>query len=69
MCEPHGIDNGILLCITGNYVWSVVMEHDNVKKRIHICMCNWVTMLYGRKLTEHCKPSIMEKVKIITLKN
>ena len=28
-------------------------------------MCNWLTMLYGRKLTEHCKPAIMEKTKII----
>ena len=26
-------------------------------------MCNWVTMLYSRKLTEHCKPAIMEKYK------
>ena len=26
-------------------------------------MCNWVTMLYSRKLTEHCKPAIMEKNK------
>ena len=28
-------------------------------------MCDWVTMLYSRKLTEHCKPAIMEKIKII----
>ena len=28
-------------------------------------MCDWVTLLYCRKLTEHCKPTIMEKVKII----
>ena len=28
-------------------------------------MCNWVTMLYSRKLTEHCKPAITEKIKII----
>ena len=27
-------------------------------------MCNWVTMLCSRKLTEHCKPAIMEKIKI-----
>ena len=27
-------------------------------------MCNWVTLLYSRKLTEHCKPAIMEKIKI-----
>ena len=26
-------------------------------------MYNWVTMLYGRKLTEHCKQAIMEKNK------
>ena len=32
---------------------------------MHTCMCNWVTMLYSRKLTEHCKPAIMEKIKII----
>ena len=24
-------------------------------------MCNWVTMLYRRKLTEHCKPGRMGK--------
>ena len=28
-------------------------------------MCNWVILLYSRKLTEHCKPAIMEKIKII----
>ena len=27
------------------------------------CLCNWVTMLYSRKLTDHCKPVIMEKNK------
>ena len=26
-------------------------------------MCNWVTMLYSRKLTEHCKPAVTEKNK------
>ena len=24
-------------------------------------MCDWVTLLYMRKLAEHCKPSIMGK--------
>ena len=28
-------------------------------------MCDWVTLLYNRKSTEHCKPGIMEKIKII----
>ena len=33
------------------------------------CMCNWVTMLYSRKLTGHCKPDLMEKkTKIIIYK-
>ena len=26
------ISNEILLCSTGNYVWSLMMEHDNVRK-------------------------------------
>ena len=26
-------------------------------------MCNWVTMLYSRKLTEHSKPARMKKNK------
>ena len=28
-------------------------------------MCNWIFMLYNRKLTEHCKPDIMEKIKTL----
>ena len=28
-------------------------------------MCNWVNLLLSRKLTEHCEPDIMEKIKII----
>ena len=27
------ISNEILLCSTGNYVWSLMMEHDNVRKK------------------------------------
>ena len=34
------ISNGILLYSTGNYVWSLVIEHDNVKKKniLHVCV-------------------------------
>ena len=32
---------------------------------MYTCMYNWVTLLYSRKLTEHCKPAIIEKIKII----
>ena len=38
---------------------------DNVGKRMYICMCHWITLLYSRKLTEHRKPTTMEKRKII----
>ena len=61
------ISNGILLHITGNYVWSLVMEHDNVRNR-YTCMCDWVTSRCSRKLTEHCKSVIMEKIQIIIKK-
>ena len=30
-------------------------------------MCDWVTLLYSRKLTEHCKPDIAEKIKIVII--
>ena len=38
---------------------------DNVRKRMYVCMCDWVTLLYSKKLTEHCKPPIMEKIEVI----
>ena len=41
------------------------MMEDNVRKRMYICMCDWLALLYSRKLTEHCKSAIMEKIKII----
>ena len=59
------ISHEILLRGIGNYVWSLRMGHENVRKRMYTYMCNWVTMLYSRKLTEFCKPAIMEKIKII----
>ena len=36
-----------------------------MRKRIYIRMCDWVTLLYSRKLIEHCKPTIMEKIKLL----
>ena len=35
---------------------------------MYTCVCDWVTLLYSRKLTEHYKPAIMEKIKIIIKK-
>ena len=34
-----------------------------LEKIMYTCMCNRVNMPYSRKLTEHCKTSIMEKNK------
>ena len=31
-------------------------------------MCDWITLLCSRKLTEHCKSAIMKKIKIIKKK-
>ena len=30
---------------------------------VYVCVCDWVTLLYSRKLTEHYKPVIVEKIK------
>ena len=51
-----------LATISSHLGWS--MMEDNVRKRMYICVCDWVTLLYSRKLTD-CKPTIMEKIKII----
>ena len=31
-------------------------------------MCDWVTLMYSRQLTEHYKSAIMERIKIIKIK-
>ena len=41
----------------------------NSWERMYTCMCNWVILQDSRKLTEHCKPAILEKIKIIIEKN
>ena len=33
------ISNEILLYSTWNYIYSLMMEHDNVRKRMHISVC------------------------------
>ena len=50
-----------------SHLWWSIMEDNVLRKRmyVYICMCDWVTLLCSRKLTEHCKPTIMEKIKII----
>ena len=63
------VSNGILLYTTGNCVWSLVMEPDNVrKKNAYTRLCDWVTWICSRKLTEHCKSAVMDKINIIKKK-
>ena len=45
------ISNEILLYSPGNY--QSMME-GNVRRRMYICTCDWVTLLYGSKSTERC---------------
>ena len=47
--------------MSGHLWWNMIMW----EKRMYTCMCHWVTLLYSRKLTEHCKLSIMANIKII----
>ena len=54
-------------CTTINIIKFI--EHDNERKRMYICMCDWVTLLCSGKLTEHCKPAMMEKIKMILKRN
>ena len=52
-----------LYLITSDGTWWRIMWE---KERVYVC--GWVTLLYSRKLTEHCKPAIMDKIKIILKK-
>ena len=45
--------------ISSHSWWSRIMW----AKGMYPCMCDWVILLYSRKLAEHCKPPIMEKNK------
>ena len=40
-----------------------------MRKRMYIQMCDWVTLLYSRKLTEQCKPTIVEEIKQLKIKS
>ena len=48
--------------ISSHLWWSMIMWEEE-----YICMCDRVTLLYSRKLKDCCKPTIMEKIKIIKI--
>ena len=66
--------------IISNHLWWDMME-DNVRKRIYIyiyvwlCVCVCLCVIWlghfavHQKLTEHCKSTITEKIKIFKKKN
>ena len=58
------ISNEIPLYSTRKYYNQLLfsMMEDNMIKRMYICVCDWVTLLYSRNLTEYCKPTIMEEI-------
>ena len=56
----------VLRTVSSHLCWSLM--DDNVKERIYVCMCHWITLLYSRKLTEQSKLAVMEKIKIIKKK-
>ena len=37
-------------------------------KGMYMCVCDWATLLCSRKLTERCKPTLMEKKKSLNKK-
>ena len=44
--------------------WDYTVMEDNERKRMYVYMCEWIILLYHRKLTEHYKPAITEKIKL-----
>ena len=65
------ISNEILLPSTENYIpcdgtwWRIMCKKKCIY--IYVCVYDWVTAVQ-QTLTEHCKSSIMEKIKIILKK-
>ena len=72
------LSNEILLCSTGYYIQSLLMEHDRgwcEKKNVYVCVCvcvcvyNWVTLVCNRnwqsivnQLLKHISDSIWSQI-------
>ena len=49
--------------------YLLMLQRGTLRKlRTCTCVCDWVTLLCPRKLTEHWKPATLEKIKIIIKK-
>ena len=58
----------IALGTVSSHLWWRIMwekEYAYIHVCVYVCVCHCVTLLYSRKVKEHCKPTIMEKIKII----
>ena len=63
-CRPAAV--ALIGSLAGNLHMPVgVALKIKKKKRMYMCMCDWITLLYSGKLTEHCKPARMENIQII----
>ena len=62
ICSAHFSSTYIKIrTIQRGLAWPLHKDDVQICEAVHIC--NWVTMLCSRKLTEQCKPAIMEKNK------
>ena len=55
-CIAQGIISG--------HLWWNMME-DNARKRMCVCVCMTGHSAVQKKLTEHCKSTVIEKIKIL----
>ena len=51
-------------CCVALETMSLMMEHDDLRKKMYTCMCNWVTMLNSRK-KNHIEKITIKKLKKI----
>ena len=59
------ISNEILLYHNGNSLVTYDGASWRMREKECICVCVTGSLLYSRKLTEHCKSTITEKIEII----
>ena len=52
---------GPMVYSTGNYIQYPVINHIGKEyKKEYVCLYNRITLLYSKRLTQHCKSTIRE---------
>ena len=57
------IKSKVLLYSTGNYIQYHVISQNGKgyeKEYVYIYVYNWITLLYSRNLTQHCKSTVLQ---------